>query len=117
MTVLEDLVLYLRAGRFPASTEAKMQLAIAEWLEKGQVPFERERRLAPGERIDFFVEPGIGIEAKLHCARRQIWRQLERYARIEEVTALILVTATAMGLPPSIDGKPLFYVSIGRGRL
>lgn len=114
MTVLEDLVRYLRAGRYVVSTEAKLQVSIAEWLTLGQIAFERERRLAPGERIDFFVEPGIGIEVKTRCNKRDIWRQLERYAAIQEVTALILMTGTAMGLPPAINGKPVFYVSIGR---
>lgn len=117
MIVVEDLVRYLRGGRYVVSTEAKLQVSIADWLALGQVAFERERRLAPGERIDFFVESGIGIEAKTRCDKRKIWRQLERYAGIKEVTALILMTGTAMGLPPAVNGKPLFYVSIGRAGL
>lgn len=108
-----ELVAVLRAARLAATTEAKLQLAIAAALQDARVEFKREARLAPGERIDFLAGD-VGIEAKVRCDRRKIYRQLERYARIDDVGSLILVTGTAMGLPADIDGKPLFYVSIGR---
>lgn len=107
----------LRRARFRLGTEAALQASIAEALAASGASFAAEVRLAPGERIDFMVEPGIGIEAKVKCDKRAIYRQLERYARRDQVQALILVTGTAMGLPSDIGGKPLFYVSIGRGWL
>ena len=41
----------------------------------------------------------------------------KRYARHDGISSLILVTGTALGLPPAIDAKPLYYVSLGRGAL
>ena len=107
----------LRRARFRSSSEAALQSSIAEALVAAQIDFEAEKRLAPGERIDFMIAGGVGIEAKARYAKRQTIRQLERYAAIDEVEALILVTGTAMGLPRELNGKPLFHVSIGRSAL
>jgi FtsP/CotA-like multicopper oxidase with cupredoxin domain len=112
-----DVVSQLRTWRFAVSREVHLQVSIADALTAGGFPFEREARLAPGERIDFLVDARIGIEAKTRCDKRKIYRQLERYAKIDAVEALILVTGTAMGLPGTINGKPLFYVSLGRSGL
>jgi len=108
----------LRRARYRVGTEDALQASIGEALTAlADTPFEREVRLAPGERIDFLVAGGIGIEAKVKCDKRAIYRQLERYAKRDQITALILVTGTAMGLPPAIDGKPVYFVSIGRAML
>jgi len=110
------LVAILRAGRYRASTEAALQDSIEQHLMVSDVVFEREKVLAPGERIDFFAG-GVGIEAKTRANKRAVFRQLERYAGIDSIEALILITGTAMGLPATVKGKPLFYVSIGRSAL
>lgn len=112
-----DLVLLLRRGRYRIGTEALLQISIAEHLAAADVAFEREYRLAPAERIDFLVDGGLGVEAKVRCPPRQIYRQLERYARHAEINALVLISGTATGLAPSILGKPVFFVSLGRSAL
>lgn len=112
-----DIVSLLRRAKLPCSTEARLQVAIGNALVGAGLSFSPEHRLGPGERIDFLVAGGIGIEAKTRYARRRIFRQLERYAEHAEIAALILVTGTAMGLPAAINGKPLYYVSLGKGGL
>lgn len=112
-----ELTAFLRRQRYAFGTEAILQLSIASALESAGVEFEREARLTPLDRIDFLVAGGIGIEAKVRYPRRPIYRQLQRYAESDQIAALILITATALGLPPSLNGKPLFYVSIGRTAL
>lgn len=111
---VSELVRHLRCQRYRVGQELWLQDDIETSLQKMQIAFEREARLAPGERIDFLVAGGIGIEAKTRCPPRQIFRQLERYAGHDAITSLILITGTALGLPPAIGGKPLFYVSTGR---
>lgn len=113
MTV-EDIVLHLRRQRYRVGQEIWLQDDIEAALKAVDVDCEREARLAPGERIDFLVSGGIGIEAKTRAAPRQIFRQLERYARHDAITALILISGTATGLPATVEGKPLFYISTGR---
>ncbi|VXC63170.1 conserved hypothetical protein [Sphingomonas sp. AX6] len=117
MTSVHSTVQILRRARLRSSTEAALQTSIETALTAGDVEFEREARLAPGERIDFLTTGGIGIEAKTRASRRAVFRQLERYAAIDTISSLILVTGTAIGLPESINGKPLFLVSLGRGAL
>jgi hypothetical protein len=115
--IVVDLVHLLRSRRFPVGTEAALQEAIGEALREWRICFDREWRLGPRDRIDFFAEGGIGIEAKIRCGKRAIYRQLERYAQHPQIAALVLVTGTALGLPPSIADKPLFFVSLGRAAL
>jgi len=109
-----ELTTYLRRQRYAFGSEAMLQLAIVDVLERSGLAFEREVRLGPADRIDFLVQGGIGIEAKVRYPRRSIYRQLTRYAEREQINALVLMTATSLGLPPTLNGKPLFYVSIGR---
>ncbi|WP_214565925.1 hypothetical protein [Aliiroseovarius lamellibrachiae] len=107
----------LRGIPLPVSTEAAMQDAVEQALTDHAFPFERELRMGSSNRIDFMVQGGIGIEVKTRCARRQIHRQLARYADHPDVNALILVTGTFTGLPVTLNGKPLFLVSSGRASL
>ena len=113
----EQLVASLRRQRYRVGQERWLQEDIEASLVALGVSFAREARLASGERIDFLVEGGIGIEAKTRCPPRQIFRQLERYAGHAAITTLVLITGTALGLPASIKGKPLFCVSTGRAAL
>jgi hypothetical protein len=107
----------LRRSRLPVGSEDALQVAMQRALERAGIEFEREVRLSASDRIDFLAAGGIGIEAKARYPRRAIYRQLERYAQLEVITAIILVTGTAIGLPAAINGKPLFHVSIGRASL
>jgi hypothetical protein len=111
------IVEILREARLSASSEAALQSTIDDVLSRAGVSFEAEKRMGAGSRIDFLCNEGVGIEAKVKYPKRGIYRQLERYAAREEIKALILVTGTALGMPPEIKGKPLFYVSIGRSSL
>lgn len=112
-----DIVGLLRSRSYRTSTEALLQQDIGEALTNWGLAFDREHRLSPRDRIDFLIAGGIGIEAKTRCGKRAIFRQLQRYAENDAVRALILITGAALGLPRSIDGKPLFYVSLGRAAL
>lgn len=111
-----ELVRFLRRVRMRVASEAALQQSIEEALAGAEIPYLREHRLSAADRIDFMVG-GIGIEAKARYPKRGIYRQLERYAVHAEITALVLVTGTAMGLPDNIAGKPLFIVSTGRASL
>jgi hypothetical protein len=80
-------------------------------------PVEREVRLGAGDVIDFMIG-GVGIEVKLKGARKaDVYRQLGRYARHDRVSGLILATNLSMGLPKEIDGKPAWFVSLGKAWL
>ncbi len=108
----------LTAARIPLSDEKAAQVAISGMLDARAIAHSREHRLGAHDRPDFFCEPDIVIEVKMHDAQpRSIFRQLRRYAAYDAVGALILVTNRAMGLPPVIDGKAAYYISLGRAWL
>lgn len=103
----------LRGLRLPLHDEKRLQEAMAEALEEAAIEHTTEALLGPGERVDFLTPDGLAIECKLQARKRAIYHQLCRYARHSSVSGLLLVTNTAMGLPPAIEGKPVFYCSLG----
>lgn len=110
------LTAHLRAARYRQGDEYLLHEDLAARLA-GVTGFEREVRLSLADRIDFLCDGGIGIECKARAGRRAIYRQLQRYSASDRISALILVTATAIGLPAAIGGKPAFLVSLGRASL
>lgn len=107
----------LAFSRYRQGREDKLHEDLAGVLTRKAYDFAREVSLTPRDRIDFLVEGGIGIECKARASKRPIFRQLQRYAESPAIDALILVTGTAMGLPAALNGKPVFYVSLGRASL
>ncbi|MCJ8139597.1 hypothetical protein [Falsirhodobacter halotolerans] len=105
------------ANRINVSTEHAAHASLAAALEAAQLPVAREVRLTTAERIDIMVE-GVGVEVKIKGSRRDIYHQLERYAACEQITALVLATATAWPAHMAeIGGKPFFHASLVRGWL
>jgi len=100
------VVLHLKKFRFQATTEAEFQDAIAEALGR-EFTFRREVRLSEKDRIDFLLGNGVGIEVKIKGTAAAAEAQLRRYAKSEQVKALILVTSRSQVAvqPSSIDGK------------
>lgn len=121
MTDAPSICAIIASGRFDltneAATQADLHAHLVARLPEG-VACEREVRLSAAERPDILVDGEIAIEVKIKGARKaSIWRQLKRYAEHDAVRALILVTNVSMGLPPTILGKPAYYVSLGRAWL
>jgi hypothetical protein len=117
-SVADGIAMTLSAGRFDLDDEKACQAQIDSWLGC-RVPrvVEREYRLSDADIPDFFIE-GVVVEVKMNSARRPaVLAQLERYARHDQVTDLILVTNRALNLPATISGKPVRTVSLGRAWL
>lgn len=104
VTVAEVLGQY----RFAHQCEEELQEAIASALTSSSVPFEREVRLGPTDRIDFLIET-VGVEVKIKGSPTEVARQLNRYAQSDQIQSLLLVTskATHRALPSSLNGKPI----------
>lgn len=77
----------------PATTEADLYNAISAELRAAGIPFEREVRLGPRNRIDYLVAGGIGIEVKKgkpnsralarQAAERHLGRVIEALKRLK----------------------------------
>ncbi|MCS0497883.1 hypothetical protein NVS89_22590 [Ancylobacter sp. MQZ15Z-1] len=106
----------LAPARFPLSGEKPLQEAIEAHLIESGLAFEREVTLGPGDIVDFMVGT-VAVEVKIKGQRRAIYRQCERYAGHDSVSAILLVTNVAMGFPPSLKGKPTAVLNLGRAWL
>lgn len=97
--------------RFWWTRETDLQDGIAAVLNDCGVSFEREKRLTEGERTDFWSSP-VAIEVKVKGSLSEVTRQLMRYADVEEVEAVVLVTTKMQHrrMPPTMRGKPLKVV-------
>lgn len=113
-----DLARVIRARRCDLSDEKRTQADIAEALVAEGLSFRREARLAPGDVIDFLVQERFGVEIKLRGARKKdVYRQLQRYAGHDTIEGLLLVSNLSMGLPAEIEGKPVWFLSLGQAWL
>lgn len=105
------------SARLDLSDEKRTQNDLAEVFTAHGIAHERECRLSPGDIPDFMIE-GLAMEVKLRGARKKdVFKQLERYARHDRVTAIILVTNLTMGLPATLGGKPVYFLALGRAWL
>jgi hypothetical protein len=116
----QSLAAQLRNQRFSTIQEKQTQLEVELFLIALNYSFQREKRLNEKDIPDFLIsspDGAIVLEVKTRCPKKQIYRQLERYAKHESVVGLILLTGTSMGLPPVIERKPAIVVSLGEGWL
>ncbi|WP_445766738.1 hypothetical protein [Rheinheimera sp.] len=119
-TTLPELLVWLSNQRLDAAVEKKAQGQLEAALKECGYSFVREKRLSDRDIVDFYLEIGnynVALELKAKAQRMKIYRQLERYAKHNQVDAIILLTATAMHLPELIENKPAFVSSLGAGWL
>lgn len=104
---MADVLAALRHLRIQvAAEEFDLHLQVARCLDAAGLPYQREYRLGPGNRIDFFVG-GIGVEVKKGKPNAgSVLGQLTRYAASPEVIGLILVIERYLDVPAQIAGKP-----------
>lgn len=113
----EAVIRIIRARPFVLSDEKRVQADIGLALDEAGIAYEREVALSGRDIVDFMFPEGIAMEIKLSMAKRAIYRQCERYCEHSSVKGLILVSATAMGFPEEIKGKPCWVASLGAGWL
>lgn len=116
-TLASAIVATLRSRRFPITSERAAQDAIATAFSEDGLAVEREKLLGSAGRVDFYAL-GIAVEIKVGVSggsKREVYRQLKRYADHPEVTIVVLATNVAVELPPL--AKPVTVVSLGRAWL
>lgn len=112
---LTDLTALLGRYTYRSSCEADLQLAISSALSKADVKFIREPILSPTDRPDFLVGATV-IEIKVKGSTNEVTRQLHRYAQLESVLQILLVTTRQKHLcmPKIMNGKPIASLYVGR---
>ncbi len=114
---LDKICTALASVRCDLNSEPQTHESITKALTEAGVSFKREVRQSPQDRFDFICEGGIVIEVKLDGAKRDIFRQVSRYATHDAVNAVVLATARACRLPSLINNKPARVVSLSRAWL
>lgn len=109
----------LQGERLPLMDEKKLQGLMWKKFQESTIGhmIKREYRFDEKSIIDFLVLERVGIEVKIKGTQKGIYRQLKRYAKFEQVDAIILVTARPMGLPDKIEGKPCYYFNLSKAWL
>ena len=107
---------FLGRHRFRLDNEKLLQSQVCDVLIHAGYSVQREHKLGPADVIDALIGD-VGIEMKIKGQRRTIYRQCVRYCEHDQVGSLILMTAAAMGMPATLNGKPVHVVSLGRAWL
>lgn len=119
----QNMITLINRARLDLSDEKRTQRDFAALLDGMHLSYEKEYRLGNGDIVDFFfvtgvdddgAKVGVAIEMKLRVRKMDAYRQLARYAKHNAVKALILATNTSMGLPPTIEDKPVFFAKLGK---
>lgn len=113
---MDAIVAVLSRARLRLTEETATQESIEAALRNAGIECTREVRLSASDIIDVMAGR-IGIEIKVKGSPTAIFRQIERYAKHDEIDGLILATNKAMRLPPAINGKPCRVISLGMGWL
>jgi hypothetical protein len=114
--VAAQVIELVHRNRIPLHNEKAAQAGLETLLQAGGFEFEREARLSDADIPDFMIG-GLVIEMKVKGGKRDIYRQLERYAKHERVTRILLITNVAMGLPEDIEGRKTYIANLGRAWL
>lgn len=91
---LHQVMDVLRSTRFLWASEDELQRGVAAAFTDAGLVFVREARLDSHSRPDFLVGR-VAVEVKVAGAEGAVYRQLIRYARSDQVDAVVLVTACA----------------------
>jgi hypothetical protein len=113
---MEEIVKALSSLRIPLVVdEFELQALVSGALQKYEIEFVKEARLAPRCRVDFLCRGGIAVEVKRGKPQKtRLMEQLKRYAQLESVSAVILVVERTAELPKEVCGKPCRVVALNR---
>ncbi len=102
------------------SDEPAIHDKIKAALTAAGIPYRHEYPLITHKRFDFWID-GIVLEIKkVKPPKDRLLIQLRRYTAVPEVRTLILVfwnfqgTMRGLGLPDTINGKPVIVFSLNR---
>lgn len=118
LVLTKRVIEIIRRARVNLSDEKQTQIDIAEVLTANHIPYQREVRLTKKDIVDFMVgDVAVEVKLKTGASKADVYRQLVRYAESKQVGALVLATNLSMGLPETINEKPVYFISLGRAWL
>lgn len=106
----------LSKARFSLQDEKKLQTEIESKLAANSIIFDREYRLDKVNIPDFMIG-NIAIEVKIKGRASDIYSQLSRYSKFDQVQSIILLTNRSIGFPEHLNGKPIYILKLGKAWL
>lgn len=113
---MQSIIKIISSHRFPLEKEKETQASIESRFVENGISYSREHILDKNNIPDFFID-GIAIEIKIKGNAKSIYKQCERYCQFDEVKSLILATNRSMGFPKEINGKPCYFINLGKAWL
>lgn len=112
---MDEILTALQCLRAPIQQgEYDLHRLVMDTLSARGIPLQHEVPLAPRCRIDLLCG-SVGIEIKRgKPARARLVEQLTRYARCQQVSALVLVAERSVDLPRQLCGKPVQVICLNR---
>jgi len=98
--------------------EVALHKGMAQVMTEAGLEFEHERVAGPKDRFDFYLPPGIVIEAKVKGSLSPALAQCDRYAARDDVLAVVLVTTRQWGRTralkhdAALHGKPFRILTL-----
>jgi hypothetical protein len=114
--MIDRLRAAIAAHRFNFGNEEEFQRGIAEAFKTMGIEYQREVVLTKKDRIDFMLADGLGVEVKIDGSISALTRQLHRYAQLETIKALVVVTGRVRltKLPNAMNGKTVNVIPVLR---
>lgn len=116
MVQITQLHSILSKYKFSINNEKVLQQEIEAVLKDHRISYGREFFLDEQSIPDFMVED-IAIEVKIKGSKRDIYEQILRYSKHEDVNSVLLVTTKDIGNPPLYDNKKLVILNISKSLL
>jgi hypothetical protein len=108
-----NIICNLLAGHaFDLENEKILQNEIGKVFLGNSIPYIKEYKLDDKNIIDFMVFDDIGIEIKIKGSRMDIYQQCVRYTKFDLIKEFILITSKGLYMPESINGKPVYRMSL-----
>lgn len=108
----------IRGKRLNLQNEKELQIELEAILLESGINFTREFYLSKTDIIDFyFPDICVGMEVKIAKAPKQIFKQLDRYTKSDQISEIILITSKTMGLPDKINEKPAHLIKLSNSWL
>lgn len=104
------LIEIFKSMRFRFTSESELQEGIALALGRAKIGFKREFVLSSQDRPDFMIENGVVIEVKIQGSLAQAIRQVDRYAKHQDVQKILLIGSPhwLIKVPSLIGGKMVY---------
>lgn len=107
-----DILSEIRISNPVAETEIHQEIKKA--LQNHGIKFRHEYKILTRKRFDFWIN-GIVLEVKKQKPSKiTLLNQLNRYTKVPEVKAIIIVLEKSINLPKELNGKPIFVKSLNQ---